>query len=318
MKKFLLHILQFGLLLTIAYPLLLLLWGAVFPQFLKPNLLFVQGGTGHMHTRMEEVKHTGEVDILFLGSSHAYRGFDTRLFEAEGYRVFNLGSSSQSPLQTQVLLNRYLNQLHPKHVIYEVYPGAMELDGVESAVDVISNDTLDTYAWNMLWDIPHIKVANTFLYVWLLDLWGGRKTYQEAPYKPEEKDTYISGGYVQKKAIPYPYPYLPKRNWGVHTDQLRAFEAILSDLEARGISVTLVYAPITSTAYQSYLNQEVYDKIFHQLGDFQNFNEKLPLVDSLHFYDAHHLNQEGVEIFNRALLDSLKKSALYPRSCLEQ
>ncbi|MEO1588091.1 MAG: hypothetical protein AAFS00_12440, partial [Bacteroidota bacterium] len=66
-------------------------------------------------------------------------------------------------------------------------------------------------------------------------------------------------------------------------------------------------APITSTAYRSHPNQEVYDEIFRQLGDYQNFNGKLPLVDSLHFYDAHHLNQEGVEIFNHALLDSLEK-----------
>ncbi|MEL6625646.1 MAG: hypothetical protein AAFQ83_12830 [Bacteroidota bacterium] len=307
MKKFLLHILQFGLLLTILYPLLLLLWGAIFPQFLKPNLLFVQGGTGHMHTRMEDVKYTDEVDILFLGSSHAYRGFDTRIFEAAGYRVFNLGSSSQSPFQTQVLLNRYLDRLNPKYIIYEVYPGAMELDGVESAVDVISNDTLDTYAWDMLWNVPHIKVANTFLYVWLLDLWGGRKAYQEAPHKIEEKDTYISGGYVQKAFVPYPHPHLPKRDWDIHTGQLHTFEAILSDLNARGIPLTLVYAPITSTAYRSHPNQEVYDEIFRQLGDYQNFNGKLPLVDSLHFYDAHHLNQEGVEIFNHALLDSLEK-----------
>ena len=260
-----------------------------------------------MHTRMEEVKQTDGVDILFLGSSHAYRGFDPRIFEAQGYRVFNLGSSSQSPFQTRILLNRYLDRLHPKHVVYEVYPGAMELDGVESAVDVISNDTLDAYAWEMLRDVPHIKVANTLLYVWLLDLWGGRQEFQEASYKPEGKDTYISGGYVQKGDVPYPFPHLPKRDWDIHAEQLHTFEVILSDLEARGIPVTLVYAPITSMAYRSYSNQNVYDSIYQQLGNYHNFNGKLPLVDSLHFYDAHHLNQKGVEIFNRALLDSLEK-----------
>ncbi|MEL6133281.1 MAG: hypothetical protein AAFR59_07965, partial [Bacteroidota bacterium] len=67
----------------------------------------------------------------------------------------------------------------------------------------------------------------------------------------------------------------------------------------------LVYAPITQASYSACQNTSAYDSLFTELGPYHNFNGKLPLVDSLHFYDAHHLNQEGVEIFNQAVLEIL-------------
>ena len=83
-----------------------------------------------MFTRLKEVKTVKNVDILFLGSSHTYRGFDTSIFHDCGYSAFNLGSSSQTPIQTLTLANRYLKQLNPKLVVLEVYPGNFTGDGV--------------------------------------------------------------------------------------------------------------------------------------------------------------------------------------------
>ena len=40
-------------------------------------------------------------------------------------------------------------------------------------------------------------------------------------------------------------------------------------------------------------------------GTYYNFNEMISLDDSLHFYDSHHLNQNGVNIFNAKLIDVL-------------
>ena len=38
---------------------------------------------------------------------------------------------------------------------------------------------------------------------------------------------------------------------------------------------------------------------------FYNFNEIIDLNDSLHFFDSHHLNQNGVKIFNNKLIELL-------------
>ena len=40
-------------------------------------------------------------------------------------------------------------------------------------------------------------------------------------------------------------------------------------------------------------------------GDYTNFNNNSCLNDSLHFYDNNHLNQAGVEIFNKELIRKL-------------
>src|SRR5690554_1099753 len=125
MSKKVLHLIKKSLLFAAfilpTYLVLLLITANWAPAPIKRSINFHMGSYGHMHSRIKEVRETKQVDILFLGSSHAYRGFDTRLFEVEDWKVFNLGSSSQSHLQSQVLLQRYLPQLNPAVVIYEVY-----------------------------------------------------------------------------------------------------------------------------------------------------------------------------------------------------
>ncbi|NHW60088.1 hypothetical protein HA378_33495, partial [Escherichia coli] len=79
-------------------------------------------------------------------SSHAYRGFDTRVFSKNGISSFNLGSSSQSPINTQVLLKQYLDRIKPKMIVYEVYAGTLSADGVESSLDMLSNNKIDVNA----------------------------------------------------------------------------------------------------------------------------------------------------------------------------
>jgi hypothetical protein len=39
-----------------------------------------------MYSRLSEIKNYKDIDILFLGSSHTYRGFDTRIFLDSGYK----------------------------------------------------------------------------------------------------------------------------------------------------------------------------------------------------------------------------------------
>lgn len=42
-------------------------------------------------------------------------------------------------------------------------------------------------------------------------------------------------------------------------------------------------------------------------GNYYNFNEILDLNDSLYFFDKFHLNQKGVEIFDRKLIKILSE-----------
>jgi len=305
MRKFIQSILLFFPFIITVYIVCIFVAGTFFPSQLKPNINYRICSYGHMFSRLQAAETIQDVDILFLGSSHAYRGFDTRIYSEHHLKTFNLGSSSQTPIQTKLLLSRYLNNINPKTIIYEVFPETFTMDGVESSVDIIANDKNDIASIKMAITINNINTYNTLIYGFTVDLLNLNKNIQEATKK--DNDTYIPGGFVEKEMQYYTPVAIDTQRWIYNEKQLVAFEEILAILKSANISVILVYAPITSTYYNSILNNEAFDKKMIQMGEYYNFNKILTLNDTLHFYDEHHLNQTGVELFNNKLLEIIKK-----------
>lgn len=278
----------------------LFFWGEVLPGIFKKNLSYYPGGYGHLYTRLEEAKKCEDIDVLFLGSSHTYRGFDTRIFEEENLKCFNLGSSSQTPLQTKIVLNRYLDNLNPKVVVYEVNPHIFNIDGVESSLDLIANDYIDFNSFKLAVNQNHIKVYNTLLFsVYKMFL----KSEINEP-KIKDEDTYISGGFVERKMS-----YLKntskqeKIQWTLKKNQVNCFEEIITMLNQKNIKIVLIQAPITKNDYNFTENNDSFDKWMTSVATYYNFNKMIYLSDSLHFYDNDHLNQNGVTLFNNKILE---------------
>jgi hypothetical protein len=289
------------------YLLLIFLAGNNLPMYLRPNLSYRAGAYGHMNSRLKEVKNYGKVDILFLGSSHAYRGFDPRIFREAGIKSFNLGSSSQTPVQSLVLLEKYLKRLQPTLVIYEVYPEIFTLDGVESSQDVVSNDSIDLAILKMVVATNHVKTYNTFFYSWMRELQGNRNDFREG--NRVAKDTYVPGGYVERDYEYFGYKHHNPFDLILQKKQLKAFNNLLALLKKHNTPVMLVQAPVTRSFYRAMLNASSFDSIMSSKGSYLNFNYLLNLDDSLHFYDADHLNSDGVKIFNRRLIEVIKDSS---------
>lgn len=305
MKKFILKIVSFTLFAAVFYLITLRLWESYAPSRFKPNLNYPIGFPGHMFSRLSEVKKTNDIDILFLGSSQAYRGFDTRIYSKSGLKTFNLGSSSQTPIQTMLLLKRYLENLNPKLVIYEVYPQTFMIDGVESSLDIIANARNDLYSFEMALRINNVKTYNTLLYGAINDLLKLNQSFTE-PYI-KDNDIYISGGFVEKETGYFEPTPFKKKEIIIRPTQLETFSQILSILKDKEIDVILVYAPIPQSNYKSYSNNAYFDSLMKSYSEYYNFNEIINLNDSLHFYDSNHLNQYGVEIFNSKLIEILNE-----------
>ena len=121
MKRFLRNIISFILFVIVFYCVGICIFGELVPSFFRPNLKSSRNSSSYTFTRLNEVKNVSDIDILFVGSSHAYRGFDTRIFGSNGMTAFNLGTSAQTPLQTKFLLERYLDEVAPKNVIFQVF-----------------------------------------------------------------------------------------------------------------------------------------------------------------------------------------------------
>jgi hypothetical protein len=288
----------FGVLLL--YPVAVFVGYELLPNRLTPNVQPFTNTGGHLHRRLQEAELSSKRDILFLGSSHCYRGFDTRIFDKAGYSSFNLGSSSQTPQVTEVLLHRYLDRISPKLVVYEVYPVSFGIDGVESSLNLISSSPTDKDALKLAINTRNIKVLNTLIYM-SIKQFVGDFTYVNSDRIAD--DTYISGGFVKRDLAHFSPPdSMPSISWKFRAENMNAFESNLEFIKSRDIPILFVFAPIAQIEYNAHNNNDEADSLFATYGNYINFNEICDLNDSIHFFDAHHLNQLGVESFNQALI----------------
>jgi hypothetical protein len=298
MKNFVLNIIAFLLFSLTFYGATLFLWESYVPSRFKPNINY-RIGVGQIFSRLSEVKNTNDIDVLFLGSSRAYRSFDPRTYSSLGLKTFNLGSSSQTPIQTNLLLKRYLEDLNPKLVVFEINPLVFTLDGVESSLQIIANYRNDLHSFEMALKLNNIKTYNTLMYGVTRDLLNLNESFTE-PYK-EGIDTYIPGGFVEKELLHFKPISFEKKEISISRSQLDTFSEIISSLKSKDIEVILVYAPIAPSKYSSYLNMWYFDSLMTSYSEYYNFNEINTLKDSLHFYDENHMNQLGVELFSKEL-----------------
>lgn len=307
MKKFFKLFPAFLLFASALYLVLLMLWGYLSP--VKYNLALPTHGFTQL--RMEEAKHTRDIDILVLGASHTFRGFDPRIFQAEGFNLFVLGSSNQTHIQTYMLVKRYLEQMNPKVVFYEVSADLFANDGIEAACDLLYNETIDDLSYRMTYatDLGNMKVLNSLLF-------NQVRQWLRLPHKTfslrgnnEDDYIYIPGGYVTEEVTRHFHTvnYSDSLRWEFKEKQLNYFSRTLDYLAAHGVKVYLIQAPIAPSFYRAHVNNAEFDRLMEGFGDYYNFNELIHLDDSLHFYDETHLNQIGTSAFNEALIKQLFK-----------
>lgn len=301
MKKFLKKLLIFLILILILYPIFLIITVKIFGLNQK-NIKFIPFSSWTNETLNEVIKFN-DIDILFLGSSHAYRGYDVRLFNDLG-RCFNLGTTSQTPIQSFYLIKKFIDILKPKYVIIDIYFPLFESDGIESSVDIISN-YFSISNFKIFFYKPNPIILNTLIYSFYYYLIDGR--FQHIKYS-NNMDSYISGGFVERKITFYnSNEKFLNRAIKINSNQKKAFENIINLLKKNRIKYVIVHSPITKTEYLSYENTQNLNNYFNEKGIYLNFNEiPLPLNDNIHFYDRHHLNQYGVYIYNKYLIEYLK------------
>ncbi len=312
MKKYLINLLYFTGLVLIIYPLMIFLWGKVLPGKYRKNLKYREASSGQLDLRLKDANTTKNIDLLILGSSHAYRGYDPRIFKKAGIKVFNLGSSAQTPIQTEILFNQYFEQFHAKHFIIDVYPALLASNGIESSLDLIANDCLDKNFAGMFLRQKNIIVINAAIYSYLNGIVKFSKQAKKAP----GTDKYIAGGFTESYKKYKAKPGKEKEfDVEIASMQMDALIRIIDKIKRSNLTYTLIQSPVTKEKYLLTKNNLEMDKIMSRLGPYYNFNNMLSLADN-YFYDDHHLNQYGVAIFNQRLLKTidLKPLASYAKN----
>lgn len=309
MKKFIRRLSLFLPIAAAGYVLLLCLLGDL--GWVRAAVTRM-GEEGHLNSRVKDIRNYKEVDILFLGSSHCYRTFDTRFYTANGYTCFNLGSSNQTPMQTYVLLKQYLDSLSPRQVVFEVHPDIMRNDGVESAVNLLCNTPLTGDATRMAFSLHNMKVFNTWLYaVYSQKLRHRLETFREDTVIRSYR--YIPGGYCEVDTNEFVRKHYPPTALTINPRQLAALKQCLQLLRDRDIPYTLVEIQDAYQLRKSFTNHEWFEQQMAALGPY--IYEILPMTDTIHFFNSNHLDKPGIEMYNRFLLTRLSKERPQSDTC---
>jgi len=308
MGAFLNKVMRFFLLALIVYLSAVLILGK--SRLVFKGFNFFPVGPSRMANRIEDLSAFEELNILFMGSSHAYMSFDPRIFKKEGYNAFNFGSSSQTPLQGEFLYSKYLENLETDLIVYEICPIDISDPGVESNIDFLNSIKLDLALIKMTLHLKTFRSANTMVFCLLNQGFGNLPTKNDHP-------AYIHGtGFAPIFGSDPNSERKQKRRTGeVNSNQYAALMNMINAWKKSGQKFLFVQAPVTREFYNSISNAEEMDSIFTQLGPYINYNNseqalKLGLIDTTHFFNSHHLNQSGVEKFNQLFLADLRN--LFP------
>lgn len=271
------------------------------------------GGKYHSLRRFREARAKGPVDVVFLGSSHAYRGFDPRLFAAEGLTSMNLGSTAQAPGDSEYVARQYLPALAPRIVVVEVYYGTLASDGLESARDLLVNTpaslSMNELAWST-WDLGAIGFSTAKTLGFAGD--ESQATQAETPL-----ETYVEGGYVESTSHRAATSDGPPLEVDIRDDQLLHLEHLTAFVRSTGAAVVWVSHPLPADHLARIPHRAPIRARIERAADavgvsYWDYGDELGLDPLADFYDFHHLNASGVERFDRALLDRLRDARLIP------
>ncbi|MCB9170782.1 MAG: hypothetical protein H6597_03765 [Flavobacteriales bacterium] len=270
---------------------------------IAPELLMKGGDT---YQRFQEFDPDSTYDVVFLGSSHAYRGYDPAYFTRHGYAAFNLGSSAQSQMNSYYLLKDLVHPGHVRLVVLDVYEGAMESDAVESTSDLVQNIPSDATAWRMALALHDPRGLNMLALRYFMK--GHAPFYRDPTYR-------AGGGALRTDSLKVPPRYDKGRPLRIDPLQAHYLQRTVALCRERNIPLVLSehYFPHASdqarhAAYTDHLRDLVgpdgpvlIDKAYdHHLSDRD------------HFFDRNHLNAAGAELFSADLLAELQKRDLLP------
>lgn len=301
MKKTLFTLFVFCTFSSLIYIILLFVHSYFIPKAFGGNVFKYDESYDYALSRLKEADTTTNVDVLIIGSSHAYRGYDVRLFQARGLKAFNLGTSSQTLLQTRYLVQKYIDKLRPKLILLDIYPSILNNDGLESTLQLLSISKPDSSLSNMALHSGDIKAYNSLLYY---SIRNNPSLFQfKLKDKPSKENTYVKGGFVENNSVGKIFEQ-KKTRIIFSTEQHKCLEDIIYEFKKRKIDYFIFQSPIAKTRYTSIINNAEIDRELRSFGKYYNFNSDHSLNDNC-FIDDHHINSMGVKIYDKYVLDRI-------------
>jgi hypothetical protein len=280
------------------------------------------------------------LDLIFIGSSHAYCTFDPEIIDAEiGTSSFNFGSPLQHADSTYYVLKEVLKYHKPKVMVFELYwdmlSNEFELKQADTVISAINNKEFEreflrnAFPLNELvkYIFKPVRFQQDVFSYWNDEL----KEDIEKQLKPiEEEQKNVPGvSYHRSRGFIYSNIVIPESEfhetnqfigfdgatWDFNETQKSYIEKIVKLCKDEGITPIFVTAPIANVSMEYIKN---YDMLHKKIADFADeldvpyrdyniVNEEKNLFVNENFRDDAHLNYSGVQIFMKDFIEWYKQ-----------
>jgi len=321
---------------SLALGLILLVINLLLGQVLKSFEREVHTSRGQIFSefRWESYHHqTSNIDVLILGSSHAYRSYNPSVMNValnHKPNVFNFGSSAQSPLTSYCLLKNTLEKHRPKLVVmdiyYMVYTGISQLKNARINWDFIeSRKAKNTFFSNAFSPIEQLKLLLFPTAVYKDSLKPLLKKVLGRSSNFKNKGKYLSNGFVANNDTVSMEALQNQNQFDFFEIGLKAFKSkhlkstqqIIDLCKKENIPLLLVTAPMPKVSVQKIKDYDLIHQFFAQLAqdneikyiDF-NIDRIKKIEDTFHFHNDDHLNYSGANIVSSNLAKIINREHL--------
>lgn len=326
-----------------------------FVRFIVCGIIFILMGysiefltvdDANMESRVvinEMYEQQENIDILILGSSHAYHSFDPYILSASlGKNVFVAGTSAQELDGTLILLQEADKENEIEAVVLELYYSMAMEPRYKERTELTSTYLISDYLRNPLVKTKYLLSASGYEHYgnsffparrnWenllevdtVISILDKKLTPEYLNYKFAKDSTtsYAGKGYfpvdekIEDGCFVYPYHTPAINTDNISEDWMNSLYEIIEYCKQQDIELTLVSTPIQTAILQDMGNYDVYvsyvNELVQEYGiEYYDFNlihpQYFPVNTEL-FYDDDHINKDGAEIFSYLLGELLKKN----------
>jgi hypothetical protein len=260
---------------------------------------------GLTYKKFVEFDRNKKYDIIVLGSSHAYRGYDPQIFGSYGYEIYNLGSSAQGVLASYIIAKHNIKKENCKTVIIDLYDRIFKISSIESLSDITQNISSDKAALDLCLHSKDLRAVNMFT----LRMFNK----MDAPLNPDTVN--IDRGFQASKSQ-LVLPGEPKDLDYVRNEKTLAYFAkLIQYLHHEGIQVILAEHPLPEVYTISDLKHENFVRDIRNITDQYNIPWFDLVKDSTmagiqYYADENHLNYKGVVKYNHKLIGLMQKAGV--------
>jgi len=277
----------------------------------------------------EYYKMDNNLDVLILGSSHAFRSYDPSIIEEElgmPNTVFNFGSAAQTPVTSYFVLEEVLSKHQPKAVILDVYVMTFTSDyqldngryNYSPMQDGVAKSTFLKEGFSLKEQAYLLAFPS---YVYRNYLKNKLNKQLGKPYIPNNRGVYAKRGFaynrdtlaLEKLRFDNQFSKFKIKPDQITKQNIAYTQRIIERCQAANIPIILVSSAMPIASVEHIENYgEITDFFAEKAATFKvsyldyNVNRIGELKDEFHYFDDDHMNLAGAQLFSKSIAQYLK------------